>query len=107
MLKQQIEENNVSVIAIEKLFFTKFNQENAEFVYGLRWLIIGYCVENSIPFYEYTPTQLKKAITWNWKAIKSVMQNTIMRLYRLQNFPEYDDAADALALAFLASRYDI
>lgn len=105
VLKKQIETNNVQCIWIEKLFFTRFNQDNAEFVYWLRGLIIGYCVEKSIPFYEYTPTQLKKAITWNWKAIKSVMQSAIMRLYRLQHFPEFDDAADALALAFLASRY--
>ncbi|NCO97853.1 crossover junction endodeoxyribonuclease RuvC [bacterium] len=28
--------HKVDVISIEKLFFTKFNQNNAEFVYGIR-----------------------------------------------------------------------
>ena len=45
-----------------------------------------------------------KYITGNGKAEKILVQKTIMKLYKLQELPEYNDAADALGLAYLATR---
>jgi crossover junction endodeoxyribonuclease RuvC len=53
---------------------------------------------------EYTPIQLKKFITGNSKAEKKLVQQCIMKLYNLKEFPEFNDAADALALAYIASK---
>jgi len=39
------------------------------------------------------------------KAEKLLVQKTIMKLFRLQEIPEYNDAADALGLAYLANRF--
>ncbi len=99
-----IKKNKVKIVSIEKLFFTKFNQSNAEFVYGIRWALIMLFIKNWIKIKEYTPIQLKKMITWNGKADKKLVQNFIMKLYWLKDIPKYHDAADALGLAYIVSR---
>lgn len=93
---------DIKNIAIEKLFFTKFNQANAEFVYGVRAILISLFIKKNCNVLEYTPIELKKRITWNWKAEKILVQNFVKKLYGLKDLPEYADAADALGLAYLA-----
>lgn len=94
----------INKVWIEKLYFTKFNQSNAEFVYWIRWALISMFIKKEIKIIEYTPIQLKKYITWNSKANKILVQQIIMKIYWLEEMPEYDDAADALGLAYLAMR---
>jgi crossover junction endodeoxyribonuclease RuvC len=94
----------IQTMSMEKLFFTKFNQNNAEFVYGIRAILITLCLKNNIKIKEYTPIQLKKFVTWNSKAEKKLVQNCIMKLYGLKECPEFNDAADALALAYIATK---
>ncbi len=94
----------IKAIWMEKLFFTKFNQANAEFVFGMRWNVIIQALKNNIEILEFTPTELKKNITGNWKAEKILVQNFVMKIYWLKNMPQYNDSADALGLAFLAKR---
>jgi crossover junction endodeoxyribonuclease RuvC len=89
-------------VAIEKLFFTDYNQSNAEFVYAIRWALMMLFLRKNIPVLEFTPIELKKFITWNGKADKMLVQKTIRRFYKLQDVPEYNDAADALWFAYLA-----
>lgn len=92
----------IDKVAMEKLFFTDYNQSNAEFVYAIRWALMMLFLKNDIDVQEYTPIELKKFITWNWKADKMLVQRTIKRFYNLQDIPEYNDAADALGFAYLA-----
>lgn len=99
-----IKKYKISTLSIEKLFFTKFNQSNAEFVYGIRWIIIMLCIRQNIKIKEFTPIQLKKFITWNAKADKILVQKCIMKFFNLANLPQYNDTADALALAYIASK---
>lgn len=94
----------IQTMCMEKLFFTRFNQNNAEFVYGIRAILITLCLKNNIKIKEYTPIELKKFITGNGKAEKKLVQNCVMKLYGLKDFPEFNDAADALALAYIASK---
>ncbi|MFA6255803.1 MAG: crossover junction endodeoxyribonuclease RuvC [Candidatus Absconditabacterales bacterium] len=94
----------IQTMSMEKLFFTKFNQNNAEFVYGIRAILITLCLKNNIKIKEYTPIQLKKFVTGNSKAEKKLVQNCIMKLYGLKECPEFNDAADALALAYIATK---
>lgn len=97
-----LEKYSVEKVAIEKLFFTAYNQGNAEFVYAIRWALMMMFLRNNIKVLEYTPVELKKFITWNGKADKMLVQKTIRRFYKLQDIPEYNDAADALWFAYLA-----
>lgn len=99
--------HHISKMAIEKLFFTLHNQNNAEFVYAVRWLVCMIAHRHWIQILEPTPIQLKKAITGNAKASKEFMIQMIMRLYHLTETPEYHDSADALALALYAHRISI
>ena len=92
----------VEKIAMEKLFFTDYNQSNAEFVYAIRWALMMLFLRKNISVLELTPIELKKFITWNGKADKMLVQKTIRRFFKLQDIPEYNDAADALGFAYLA-----
>lgn len=96
-----IKKYKIQTMSMEKLFFTKFNQNNAEFVYGIRAILITLCIKNNITIKEYTPIELKKIVTGNGKAEKKLVQRCIMKLYALKEFPELNDAADALALAYI------
>lgn len=95
---------DISKISVEKLFFTNFNQSNAEFVYGIRAILINMFFKKWVKLYEYTPKELKKYITWNWNASKDFVKQFVFRVFWLENLPEYDDAADALWLAYIANR---
>jgi len=98
------EEHTIKAIWIEKLFFSPKNQANAEFVYWLRWVLIVHFMQLGIDVYEYSHIELKKNISSYGKATKQLMQKTIQQIFWLQKDPIYDDAADALWLAYLASR---
>lgn len=100
--EKMIANNLINRVAIEKLFFTDYNQNNAEFVYAIRWSLMMLFQRNNIPVLELTPIELKKFITWNGKADKMLVQRTIKRFYNLQNIPKYNDSADALWFAYLA-----
>ena len=99
---EMIEKYPIKKIAMEKLFFTEYNQNNAEFVYAIRWALMMLFLKKNIPVLELTPIELKKFITGNGKADKMLVQKTIRRFYNLQDIPEYNDAADALGFAYLA-----
>lgn len=102
--EELFEKFQIQTVAMEKLFFTKFNQNNAEFVYGIRAILITMAMKKGCCIKEFTPIELKKYITGNGKAEKLLVQKMTMKLYKLQDLPEYNDAADALGLAYLAMR---
>jgi crossover junction endodeoxyribonuclease RuvC len=99
---QMIQDHNISVIGMEKLYFTSSNQANAEFVYGVRAMIWLLALDHNIPVYERTPNEIKKFITGNGKAEKQLVEQFIMKLFRLSNIPQYHDTSDALGIAYLA-----
>jgi crossover junction endodeoxyribonuclease RuvC len=85
-------------IAIEKLFFTR-NITSAMGVSEARGVLLLLAEQQKIPVTEYTPNQVKQAITGSGKADKRQMQEMIMRLLALTEIPRPDDAADALSIA--------
>lgn len=99
-----IKKYKITKISMEKYFITTFNLKNAEFIYGMRWVILTLALKNNIQIDEYTPIELKKRITGNWKADKKLVQRFVTKLFKLQDTPEFHDTADALALAFITSR---
>ena len=55
--------------------------------------------QKRLPLYEYTPMQIKLAVTGNGHADKTQVQHMVRLLLSLQKTPKPDDAADALAAA--------
>lgn len=87
-------------MAIEELFFTT-NQKTAINVSQTRGAIILTATNlmGADNLYEYTPLQIKQAITGYGKADKQQMQHMVKTLLKLDKIPKPDDAADALACA--------
>lgn len=86
------------VMAIEKLYFQN-NQKTAIDVAQARGVILLSARLKSIPIYEYTPLQVKTAVTGYGKAKKEQVMEMTKRLLKLEKMPKLDDTADALAIA--------
>lgn len=99
-----LSEYDIAKVGIEKLYFTSRNQSNAEFVYGVRGMLINKLISKGIDFVEIDPVQVKAYITGNSKADKKLVQKKIMQLYGLEQLPKYNDSADALGMAYIASK---
>ena len=85
-------------VAVEKLFFSK-NITSAMNVSEARGVILLLAEQQKCPVSEYTPNQIKQAITGSGSADKRQMQEMIMRLLHLPEIPKPDDAADGLSIA--------
>ena len=85
-------------MSIEKLYFTT-NATTAIHVAQARGVIILAAKQAGVPVYEYTPLQVKTAVTGYGKARKPQVMEMTRRLLHLKNVPKPDDTADALAIA--------
>lgn len=94
-----IEKYRPDNVAIEELFFSK-NITTGIAVSEARGVILLTCVKNmGDEVYEYTPNQIKQAMTGYGGADKKQMQLMVQMLLKLKKMPKPDDAADALAVA--------
>jgi len=93
-----IEKYDPQVIAVEKLFFNT-NVTTAMSVSEARGVIFLAAAQKNIDVCEYTPSQVKQAITGSGCADKKQMQEMIKRLLNLDEIPQPDDAADGLSIA--------
>lgn len=84
--------------AVEELFFST-NTRTAMTVGHARGVLLLALAEADIPLAEYTPMQVKLAITGYGGADKSQMQEMVRLLLSLDHIPRPDDAADALGVA--------
>ncbi|EKE26267.1 MAG: Crossover junction endodeoxyribonuclease ruvC [uncultured bacterium (gcode 4)] len=101
-LKDIINEYKPQLCGIEKLFFLK-NLKTWIDVAQARWVMVYLLSKVGIPILEYTPLEVKKWICWNGSAQKKQVQNALKIIYKLDKIPHPDDAADALAIAYIAS----
>ena len=85
-------------IAIEELFFND-NITTGIKVAEARGVILYTAIEKLGGLYEYTPLQIKQAITGNGRADKKQVQYMTVSMLNLKEIPKPDDAADALAAA--------
>lgn len=97
-LEQIISDNKPDVMAVEKLFFAQ-NVTTAMTVSQARGVILLCGSKNNLPVFEYTPLQIKQAITGYGKADKSQIQQMVKVVLNLDQIPKPDDCADALACA--------
>lgn len=86
-------------MAAEQLFFAK-NARSALVVGQALGLIYLCAAEEKIPFYEYTPLQVKQALTGYGRADKEQVQKMLKNILKLKKIPQPSHAADALAVAF-------
>lgn len=97
-LKKIVSKHKPDIVAVEKLYFYK-NVKTALQVGEARGVIILTVMQQKMPLYEYTPLQIKQAITGYGKAEKHQIQQMVKTLLKLKRIPKPDDAADALAIA--------
>ena len=85
-------------LAIERLYF-QTNQKTAIKVAQARGVTLLAAQKLKIPIFEYTPLQVKTAVTGYGKAKKPQVMEMTRRLLKLEEVPKPDDTADALAIA--------
>ena len=97
-LRDLIAELRPEAIAIEQLFFAT-NVKTAMAVAQARGVIVLATAESGLDAAEYTPLQIKKAVTGRGGATKPQVQKMVAALLGLREIPRPDHAADALAAA--------
>jgi crossover junction endodeoxyribonuclease RuvC len=97
-LSALIDREKPDAVAFEELFFSK-NVKTAIAVAQARGVAMAAAFKKDCALYEYTPLQVKQAITGYGRAEKLQMQSMVKVLLNLRDIPKPDDAADALALA--------
>lgn len=97
-VKQIIDKYKPDEIAIEELFFAK-NVKTAISVAHARGVILLTANKECGRLYEYTPLQIKQALTGYGRADKHQIQAMVKTFLNLKAIPKPDDAADALAVA--------
>ena len=101
-LSDLIAQNRPTVMSVEKLFFAR-NVTTAMTVSQARGVVLLCGQQAGLQLFEYTPMQIKQAITGYGKADKKQMQEMVRVLLKLKEVPKPDDAADALAAAITHS----
>ena len=95
-----IEEIQPDLVAIEKLFFYRMSHTiTVAQARGVLMLVLG---QTKLPYVEFTPPEIKKALTGYGNAPKIEVQEAVARELALDFIPRPDDAADALAIAITA-----
>lgn len=97
-LKQIIEKFKPDEIAVEELFFAK-NVTTGINVAHARGIILLTAIKECGRIFEYTPLQIKQALTGYGRADKNQIQQMVKTFLKLKSVPKPDDAADALAVA--------
>lgn len=96
------QETKPDVVAVEKLFFSK-NITTGIAVAEARGVILLVAEQSGAKVREYTPNEIKKALTGYGSATKTQMEEMARAHLGLKQKPKPDDAADALAAAITCS----
>jgi len=86
------------VMAVEKLYFAK-NVTTAMTVAQARGVVLLAGRQAGLEIHEYTPLQIKQALTGYGRAEKKQIQEMVKVILKLKETPRPDDCADALAAA--------
>ena len=101
-LKQVFDECKPDAVAVEKLFFSK-NITTGIVVAEARGVVLLVAALRNLPVYEYSPNQIKMALTGYGSATKTQIEEMVRVHLGLETKPKPDDAADALAVAITCS----
>ncbi len=87
-----------TIVAVESLFFFK-NQKTVIGVAQARGVVLLAASRNTLNVVDYTPLQVKTAVTGYGRADKAQIQKMVKLILGLQETPKPDDVADAVAIA--------
>lgn len=90
------------IMSVEKLFFAR-NVTTAMTVAQARGVVLLCGRQNQLEIVEYTPLQIKQALTGYGRAEKHQIQEMVRAVLKLSAIPKPDDCADALAAAITHS----
>jgi len=97
-----ITQTKPTVMSVEKLFFAR-NVTTAMTVAQARGVVLLCGMQSGLEIHEYTPMQIKQALTGYGRAEKKQIQEMVRVILQLKDVPKPDDCADALAAAITHS----
>ena len=92
-----IKKYNPEIFAIEKLYFTT-NQKTVMGVSEARGVMLYIASKNNLTIFEYTPPQIKLAVTGYGKATKEMVMSMVPKLIDIDSKVNSDDELDAIAI---------
>jgi crossover junction endodeoxyribonuclease RuvC len=98
ILTKLIKEQKPDAAGVEKLFFSK-NKKTALEVAHARGVILLTLLEHKVPLYEFTPGEVKIAVTNYGAADKTMVASMAAKILKLPSLAGDDNAADAVAVA--------
>jgi len=101
-LEQIILKYKPDILAIEKLFFFK-NHKTVIQVAEAVGMILFLCAQKGLSVKEFTPLQIKIALTSYGRAEKSQVEKMVKAILKLEKIPLLDDETDAIAVALTCS----
>jgi crossover junction endodeoxyribonuclease RuvC len=93
------------LVAVEKLYFAR-NVTTALDVGQARGVAILAMREHKVEILEFTPLQIKQAVTGNGRADKRQVGLMVKTILKIQDVPKPDDAADAVAAAICGAAFN-
>ena len=96
-LERIIERHTPTACAIEKLYFNT-NQKTGLLVSEARGMMIYVAVKNGLSIFEYTPLQIKSAVTGYGRGDKKQVITMVHQLIEISKEIQYDDEYDAIAI---------
>lgn len=97
-LKKIIQDFKPGIMAIEKLFFSA-NQKTALKVAEARGVALLLAAENNLKVIEFTPLEVKMAMTGYGRAEKDQVRKMAQAMLKMTNSKKFDDEIDAIAIA--------
>lgn len=97
-LKKIIQDFRPDTMAIEKLFFTA-NQKTAMKVAEARGVALLLAAENNLKVLEFTPLEIKMAMTGYGRAEKDQVRKMAQAMLKMDGNKKLDDEIDAIAIA--------
>ena len=95
---------NPDALAIEKLFF-ETNTKTAMSVAEARGMMLYVCTHANLKIFEYTPLEIKVAVTGYGKSDKHAIMHMVPKLIKLPDRKMIDDEVDAIAIALTCFAY--
>lgn len=97
-LENIIKEYKPDAMSVEELFFNN-NAKTAINVAQARGVILVVARMNNLATYEYTPLQIKQAVTGYGRADKMQVQRMVKMILNTEKLPKLDDITDSMAIA--------
>ncbi len=97
-LEQVIMRCNPAAVSMETIFYAKNVQSIIKLAHARGVAMLSPAIHN-IDIFEYSPKEIKKAVTGKGSASKEQVQYMIKNILKIEETPEFFDATDALAIA--------